>query len=311
VDLPLSGSNTSTYFTIEGRAEIAREDRPLTECRVVTPHYFEAMEIPLLAGRDFAQTDTKQTPNVAVINQAFARSHFAEENPIGHRINLQGQRRDPPLIVGVVGDVRDFGLDEVPTPEVYFPFLQNPLSDTYDRSLTIVARTKSEIGAIAGALRDEMLTLDKSLPVYAIRPMTEYLSDSLSRRRFNMTLLSVFAAVALLLAAVGIYGVMSYSVAQQTHAIGISMALGAETRHILRQVIGQAMRLTLTGISVGLLAAFALTRLMASLLYDISPTDPLTFALIALALAGVALAASYIPARRAMKVDPIIALRYE
>lgn len=311
VDLPLSGSNTSTYFTIEGRAEIAKEEQPITECRVVTPHYFEAMEIPLLAGRDFAQTDTKQTPNVAVINEAFARRHFAEENPIGHRIRLQGQYRDPLLIIGVVGDVRDLAMDEEPTPEVYFPFLQSPLSETYDRSLTIVARTKSDLGAIAGALKDEMLALDKSLPVYAIRPMTQYLSDSLSHRRFNLILLSVFAAAALLLAAVGIYGVMSYSVAQQTHAIGIRRALGADTRHILRQIVGQAMRLTSTGISVGLLAAFALTRLMSSLLYGISPTDPSTFAAIALALSAVAIAASYVPARRAMKVDPIVALRYE
>ena len=310
-ELPLSGSSTSDYFTIEGRPAVAKEEQPLTECRTITPHYFESMDIPLLKGRDFADTDTKQTPNVVVINEAFARRHFAEEDPIGHRIKLQGQFRDPLLIVGVVGNVRDFGLDEQPTPEAYLPYLQNPLSETYARSLTLVVRTKSEPGALAGALRAELLSLDKSLPVQAVKPMTEYLRDSLSRRRFNMILLSVFAAVALLLAAVGIYGVISYAVAQRTHEIGIRVAIGAQARDILKLVIGQAMLLTLLGVAVGLAAAFALTRLMESLLFGVSATDPVTFAVISLLLTGVALGACLVPARRAIKVDPMVALRYE
>ncbi len=310
-ELPLSGSNISDYFTIEGRPAIAKEDQPLTECRTVTPHYFESMDIPLLKGRDFADTDTKQAPNVVAINDAFARQHFAGEDPIGHRITLQGQFRDPLLIVGVVGNVRDLGLDERPTPEAYFPYLQDPLNETYARSMTIVVRTNSDPGAMAAGLRDDLLSLDKTLPVYALKPMTEYLRDSLSRRRFNMVLLTVFASVALLLAAVGIYGVISYSVAQRTHEIGIRVAIGAQSRDILRLVISQAMLLTLLGVVAGLAAAIALTRLMETLLFEVSATDPLTFAIISAILTTVALTACFVPALRATKVDPIIALRYE
>jgi putative ABC transport system permease protein len=310
-DLPLSGNNTSDYFTIEGRPAIAKVEQPITECRTVTPHYFETMEIPLLEGRDFADTDTGQTPNVVIINEAFARQHFAGEDPLGHRITLQGQLRDPLLIVGVVGNVRDFGLDAQPTAEAYYPYLQNPLSETYDRSVTIVVRTKSDAGAMAEPLRAEMLSLDKTLPVTALKPMTGYLRDSLSRRRFNMVLLSVFAVVAFLLAVIGIYGVISYSVAQRTREIGIRVAVGAQAQDILKLVLGQAMLLTLLGVAVGLAAALALTRLMESLLFEVSTTDPLTFAVISAILAGVALAACFVPARRAAKVDPMKALRYE
>jgi putative ABC transport system permease protein len=310
-ELPLSGSNTSDAFTIEGRPAISKEDRPMTECRTITPRYFESMGIPLLKGRDIADTDTKKTPNVIVINEAFARQHFAEEEPLGHRITLQGQFRDPPLIVGVAGNVRDLALDEQPTPEIYYPYLQSPLSETFDRSMTIVVRTKSDPAAMSDSLRGELLSTDKTLPVYALKPMTEYLHDSLSRRRFNMVLLSVFAAVALLLAAVGIYGVISYSVAQRTHEMGIRIAVGAQARDIFKLVIGQAMLLTLLGVAVGLASSFALTRLMESLLFEVSSTDPLTFAAISAILTGTALAACFTPARRATKVDPMVALRYE
>ena len=310
-ELPLSGNNTSDNFTIEGRPAISKEDQPLAECRVVTPHYFDSMEIPLMQGRDFAYSDTKQTPNVAIINEAFVRSHFPGEDPLGHRLSLQGQSRDPLLIVGIVGDVRDFGLDQPATPEIYFPYLQNPLGDSFDRSLTIVVRTKSSPTGMIEPLRSELLSMDRSLPVYGLKPMTEYLSDSLSRRRFNLVLLSVFAAVALLLAAVGIYGVISYAVSQRTHEIGIRVAVGAHSIDILRMIVGQAMILTLVGIAIGIGAALALTRLMESLLFDVSTTDPLTFVVISGVLGAVALAACFIPALRATRVDPMIALRYE
>ena len=310
-ELPLSGSNTSDNFTIEGRPAVPKEEQPLVECRTITPHYFESMDIPLLKGRDFSDTDTKQTPNVVIINESFARRHFADEDPLGHRIKLQGQFRDPLLIVGVVGNVRDLGLDEQPTPEIYFPYLQNPLGETFDRSMTIVVRTKTDPSGMAEALRGEMLSLDKTLPVYALKPMTEYLRDSLSRRRFNMVLLTVFAAVALLLAAVGIYGVISYSVSQRTHEIGIRVAVGAQSQDIFKLVIGQAMMLTLVGVAAGIVVALALTRLMESLLFEVSTTDPLTFAVISAVLTGVALTACFVPARRATKVDPMVALRYE
>lgn len=310
-DLPLTGSNTSDSFTIEGRPPIPKESEPSTEYHVVTPRYFDSMGIPLLSGRDFAHTDTKQSPNVVVINETFARRHFTGENPLGHRLKLQGQERDPLLIVGVVGNVRQLGLDEQPPPEVFVPFLQDPLSETYQRSMTIVAQTKSDPGAIAGSLRSALASFDKSLPVYALKPMTEHLRDSLARRRFNLILLTVFSCVALVLAAVGIYGVISYGVTQRTHEMGIRMALGAKPRDVLSLVVRQAMLLALGGVGIGLLASWALTRLMKGLLFSVSVTDPMTFVAIALLMTLIALIACLIPALRATKVDPLVALRYE
>lgn len=309
-DLPLTGSNISDSFTIEGRPPIAKEAEPSTEYHIITPRYFESMGIPLLSGRDVAPTDTKQSPNVVVINDVLARRHFAGENPLGHRLKLQGQERDPLLIIGVVGNARQLGLDQQLTPELYVPFLQDPLSLNY-RSMTIVARSKSDPGAIAGPLRAAVTSVDKSLPVYAFKPMTEYLHDSLSRRRFNLVLLSVFGGVALLLAAVGIYGVISYGVTQRTHEMGIRMALGAQTLDVLRLVVRQAMVLVLGGVGIGILASLALTRLMKGLLFSISVTDPITFVAIAVVMILIALLACLIPARRATKVDPLVALRYE
>jgi putative ABC transport system permease protein len=310
-ELPIAGGNTSDYFTIEGRPPVAKEAQPLTEYRVVTPRYFEAMGIPLLAGRDFAETDTKRAPNVAVINEIFAQRHFPGENPLGQRIRLQGQERDPLLIVGVVGNVRHFSLGEPPTPEAYVPFLQDPLSKTYQRSMTIVARTKADTGAVAGPLRAALTAQDKSLPVYALKPMTEYLRDSLSRHRFNLILLSVFGLGALALAAVGVYGVISCGVAQRTHEIGIRLALGAGRRDVLMLILTQGLKLVLLGVVIGLGAAFALSRWMEILLFGVRPTDPLTFAGIAAVLLLVSLVACWIPARRATRVDPLVSLRSE
>ena len=309
-DLPLTGSNISDSFTIEGRPPIAKEAEPSTEYHIVTPRYFESMGIPLLSGRDVAHTDTRQSPNVVVINEVFARRHFAGENPLGHRLKLQGQERDPLLIIGVVGNARQLGLDQQPTPEVYVPLLQDPLSLNY-RAMTIVARSKSDPGAIAAPLRAAVTSVDKSLPVYALKPMTEYLHDSLLRRRFNLILLSVFGGVALLLAAVGIYGVISYGVTQRTHEMGIRMALGAKPRDVLKLVVRHAMVLALGGVGIGLLASWALTRLMKGLLFSVSVTDPMTFIAIAVLMTLIALLACLIPARRATKVDPLVALRYE
>jgi putative ABC transport system permease protein len=310
-DLPLTGSNTTDSFTIEGRPPIAKEAEPSTVYHVVTPRYFESMGIPLLSGRDVAHTDTRQSPNVVVINDVFARRHFAGENPLGHRLRLQGQERDPLLIVGVVGNVRQMGLDEQPTPEVFVPFLQDPLSTTYPRSMIIVARSKSDPGAIAGPLRAAVTSVDKSLPVYALKPMTEYLRDSLARRRFSLILLTLFSGVALALAAVGIYGVISYGVSQRTHEMGIRMALGAKPRDVLKLVVRQAMVLVLGGVGIGLLASWALTRLMKGLLFSVSVTDPMTFVAIAVLMTLIALVACLIPALRAIKVNPLVALRYE
>jgi predicted permease len=310
-DLPLTGSNISDSFTIEGRPPIAKEAEPSTEYHIVTPRYFESMGIPLLSGRDVAHTDTRQSPNVVVINDAFARRHFAGENPLGHRLKLQGQVREPLLIIGVVGNARQLGLAEQPTPEIYVPLLQDPLSTSYQRAMTLVARSNSDAGAIAGPLRAALASVDKSLPVYELKPMTELLRDSLARRRFNLILLTIFSCVALLLAAVGIYGVISYGVTQRTHEMGIRMALGAKPRDVLKLVVRQAMVLALAGVGIGLLASWALTRLMKGLLFSVSVTDPMTFAVISLLMTLIALLACLIPARRATRVDPLVALRYE
>ena len=309
--LPVSGNDTTDNFTIEGRPAIPKEAEPLTEYWVVTPGYFQSMAIPLLAGRDFSETDTKKSPNVVVINDEFRRRHFGLENPLGHRLKLQGQERDPLLIVGVVGDTRNIALDAQPRAAAYVPFLQDPLSKNYARSLTIVARTKSDPGTVAGSLRATLTSMDKSVPVYAVKPMTEYLRDSLSRRRFNTVLLSAFSGLALVLAAIGIYGVISYGVTQRTHEMGIRMALGAKRRDVLTLVVRQAMVLALGGVGIGLLASFGLTRLMKGLLFSVSVTDPITFVVIAVLMTLIALLACLIPARRATKVDPMVALRYE
>jgi len=191
------------------------------------------------------------------------------------------------------------------------PFLQDPVFPNYQRSMTIVARSKSDPGAIAGPLRAAVTSIDKSLPIWSLKPMTEHLRDSLARRRFSLILLSVFSGVALVLAAVGIYGVISYGVTQRTHEMGIRMALGAKPRDVLQLVVRQAMLLVLAGVGIGLLASFALTRLMKGLLFSISVTDPLTFVAIAVLMTFIALLASVIPARRATRVDPLVALRYE
>ena len=309
--LPVSGADTTDNFTIEGRPAIPKESEPLTEYWVVTPRYFQSLGIPLLAGRDFSDADTKQSPNVVIINDEFRRRHFASENPLGHRLRLQGQERDPLLIVGVVGDSRNIRLDEQPRAAAYVPFLQDPLSKNLARSLTIVARTKSDPAAVASSLRSVVTSMDKSVPVYAVKPMTEYLRDSLSRRRFSMVLLSTFSGVALILAALGIYGVISYGVIQRTHEMGIRMALGAQRSDVLKLVLRQAMIVVLVGVGIGLLGSWALTRLLKSLLFNVSVTDPLTFAGIAVLMILIALLACLIPAMRATKVDPLVALRYE
>lgn len=310
-DLPLTGSDTSDYFAVEGRSEPHQNDRPLLYYRVCAQNYFKTLGIPLLLGRDFSEQDTNQSPNVTVINEAFARRFFANETPLGKRLKLQGQQRDPLTIVGVVGNVRHEGLEIEPVAEAYVPYLQDPLNTSPSRSMIAVVRTANDPSTMTRALRDAVLEVDKGLPIYNIKMLDEYLYQSLARRRFNLLLLEIFAGVALALAAVGIYGVVSYSVSQRTHDIGVRLALGASPARILRMVVRQAFGLTLVGVAVGVAAAFALTRLVATLLYEISPTDPLTFIVIPLVLAGVALAASLAPALRATKVDPMLALRYE
>jgi len=310
-DIPLSGGDTTDSFTIEGRPRVRKEEEPSTAYCVVMPDYFKAMGIPFLRGRDFLSTDTKQSPNVVIISQSLADLHFPGEDPLGHRITLQGQVRDPLVIVGIVGDIRQIGLDEKVRPTIYVPYLQDPLGSEVSRAMALVVHTKSDPTQMAATLRSEVLAVDNSLPIYSLKTVSDYLSDSLSRRRFNMTLLAVFAAVALVLAGVGIYGVVSYSVTERTHEIGIRQALGARRTDIMKIVVGKGMTLVLIGVIVGLIASYLLTRFIESLLYEVSAVDPVTFVVIPLVALGVALLACAVPARRAMRVDPMEALRYE
>jgi len=265
------------------------------------------MEIPLLKGRAFTGRDTKDAPRVAIISESLARRHFPDEEPIGKRMDISkggfGTWRE---IVGVVGDVKHYGLDSQTTVQIYEPYLQV----TYP-SMNLTVRTTGDPREIAAAIRSQVAAMDKDQPVANIRTMDRIVSDSVARQRFAALLLALFAGVALILAATGIYGVMSYYVAQRTHEIGIRMALGAERRDLLKLVVGKGMLLALIGVMIGLATAFALTRLLSNLLFDVSATDLVTFAATALLLTGVALLACWIPARRATKVDPIVALRSE
>jgi len=301
----LKGSGYTNDMTIEGRPpeDYVREIWHKT----VTPDYFRAMGIQLLSGRQFDKSDNA-TSSTIIVNEAFARRCFPGEDPVGKRVKF-AKPTEPgtwETIVGVVRSEKQDSLGTDPKPESYKTQLQEPSS-----SMTLVIRTAGDPKALIGAARDQIRALDKDLPPYNVKTMDEAVYESLVRERFTTLLLIVFAGLALALAAIGIYGVMSYAVNQRTHEIGIRVALGAQTRDIFKQVIGRAMRLAAAGIALGLAASIALTRLMASLLYGVSTTDPLTFASIAIVLLGVSLLASYIPARRATKVDAMIALRYE
>jgi putative ABC transport system permease protein len=309
-DIPLYGGS-STGFDVEGRPPAAPGQQAMTDYRLINSDYFEAMGMKLVKGRAFSRSDTETAPGVVIINETMAARFFPGEDPVGKRLNLSGEPRDLREIVGVVGDVRNYGVDAEVKPEVYVPFLQSApeyLSGVVS-AMTIVVRSAIEPAALGPALREQVQALDKDQPVSEIRTMEWYLADSMAQRRFNMFLLGAFAGLALVLAAVGIYGVIAYTITQRTHEMGIRIALGAKGGDILRLVFGNAMATTLIGIVIGLGAAFALTRLLRSLLYQVSPTDPVVFAAIPLVLLSVAVIATYLPARRAMKVNPISALR--
>ena len=308
-DIFLSDTPNSTNFTIEGRPIPTGVESIEVPFDAVSPSYFRVMGIPLLRGREFDDHDVAGAPDVAIINNTFAERFFPGEDPLGKRYvyGTPGPNNTNWItIVGIVGDMRRTGFDRAVRPETF-----RPESQYADSRLTIVARTSGNPATFAGALRDEVWAIDRDQPVYDMKTMDQTLSEMLSQRRFNMLLLGIFASVALLLAALGIYGVMSYSVTQRTHEIGIRMAMGAQTRDVLNMVVKHSLMLALAGIGVGLIASLALTRLMTSLLYGVSATDPLTFIAIPLVLAGVALGACFVPARRATKVDPMVALRYE
>ncbi|HEV2915195.1 MAG TPA: ABC transporter permease [Pyrinomonadaceae bacterium] len=306
--LPLSGGNSCDGVMIEGRPAATASDVPCVEVRSISPDYFRTMGVPLVRGRALNDHDTSDAPAVVVVNESLVRRLFPGEDPLGRRINHSAP--DKPQvwreIVGVVGDIRHFGPDAEARPEFYEPQLQAPNWGT-----GLVVRASGDLTNLAAAVRGEVRALDPDLPVYNLKSMEELVSETVAQPRFRTLLLAIFAAVALLLSATGLYGVMNYWVTQRTREIGVRMALGAQARDVLRMVVGQGMILAAIGVAVGLVAAFGLTRLINSLLFNVSATDPLTFACVALALCVVAFLASYLPARRATKVDPMVALRYE
>jgi putative ABC transport system permease protein len=309
-ELPLSGDSLDHDFVIENRPPIAPGDEPSLESRSVLGDYFNVMQIPLHAGRDFGPQDlTENAPLVGIANEELVRQYFQNEDPIGKRIRWA---RNPQIewitIVGVVGDVKHFGLDLPEQPALYSPYTQiNP----WKRWMSIAARTDGNPNAMSQSIKQEIWKVDSQLPVTRVETMSEMAAESFASRRFNMSLLTLFAGLALILAAIGIYGVMSYAVTQRTQEIGIRMALGARTFDVLRLVLRNGMTLVLIGIALGLAGAFALTRLMVTLLFGVTPTDTLTIGLVSVVLIGVAFLACFIPARRATKVDPLVALRYE
>jgi putative ABC transport system permease protein len=307
--LPLDGSNSSTSFHIEGRPlPAAGEAPPATNWRAITPGYFQTMGIKLLRGRPFSERDMAQSPAVVIVNDTMARRFWPGENPLGKRIKAIVPGQDVPWaeIVGVTRDTKHWGLDRDSQAEAYYPHTQQ----TTPR-MTLVARTSFEPMQMAAAAREQVRTLDQNLPVSKVGNMERLLAESISGRRFNMLLMGVFASAALLLAAIGLYGLIAYSVAQRAHEIGVRMALGAQSRDVFSLVIGQGMKLALTGVVIGLIASLALTRLIEGLLFGVSATDPLTYAGVAMLLTMVSALACWMPARRATKVDPMIALRCE
>jgi putative ABC transport system permease protein len=306
-ELPLSGQNNDTYFTIEGKPPAApgSEDR-LANFRTASPDYFRAMGIPLIRGRFFNDGDREGAPHAVIISETFARRFFPDEDALGKRLTIDLGEPWTGEIVGVVGNIRHFSLATEPFREMYMNIAQTPRG-----SVNLVVRTRSDPAALTAAIKQEVQGLDRDLPIYNPKTMEQRVSESAAAPRFRTLLLALFAALALVLAAVGIYGVISYSVTQRTHEIGIRMALGAGRRDILKLVLGHGVVLTLIGVAIGLVGAFMLTRIMATFLFGVSATDPLTYTLVSLLLLAVALVACYVPARRAMRVDPMVALRYE
>ena len=310
-DIPLGGNYVDHGFVIDGHPPVAVGGEPDVQTLSVMGDYFRVMQIPLRAGRDFTPLDREGQPLVAIVNEEMVREFFPHENPIGARIHWARETEPPQwmTVIGVVGDVKHSGLDQPVDPAAYTPFPQS--NEIWRSFMTLAIRKRGVSSGLVEEVKKQVWSLDSRIPVSDVHTMDELMAVSLAQQRFNMLLLGLFAALALVLAAVGIYGMMAYRVGQRMHEIGIHIALGAQRRDVLRLVMGDGAKLACFGIAIGIAGAIALTRLMTSLLFEVKPTDPETFAVVAIVLAIVALAACYVPTRRAMRVDPMVALRYE
>jgi putative ABC transport system permease protein len=305
-NLPLTSTVVRFRFTIDGRPPATPGERLVATTGAVNSNYFRAIGIPLLKGRYFTEQDRDKSPPVIIINDTMARRHWPGEDPIGRRVTLPSLGGISREIVGVVGDIKHSGLDTESGAQMYLPYPQQPWN-----FMSLVVRAQSDPTKMAGAVRHEISALDTNQSAYDVKTMQQVVSESVSQPRLYTVLLGVFAAVAMLLAAVGIYGVMNYLVTQRIHEIGIRMALGAQASHIFKMIVGQGMLLVLIGVVAGLVAAFLLTRVMESLLFGVSARDLATFMGIPIVLAVVAFLSIYVPARRAMRVNPMVALRQE
>jgi putative ABC transport system permease protein len=303
--LPLVGGPGGFAFEVEGKPYVQGTGAPVTGEHIVTPGYLQAMGIPLLQGRALALTDREHTPVVAVVNETMAREQWAGEDPVGKRLK-RVWNDDWITVVGVVGDVKYDGLASRIEPQIYRPFLQEPAAN-----MSLVVRTAHDPTALAASIREAVASVDATIPVSDIRTIDQLLSSSVATSRFTTVLLATFATVALTLAAIGIYGVLSYGVSRRAREIGVRIALGARRVDVLRMVLGHAVVLACLGAVGGVGAAVATTRVLETLLFGIGPTDIVTFAVVPILLVAVAVVAAYVPARRATRVDPVIALRLE
>jgi len=303
-DLPMSGQLNDLPYWVEGRPPATPDQALDADFRLVNTNYFSALRIPLLRGRNFTEQEVREGKTVTIVSKQLVDTVFPNEDPLGKRL-VSGMSNVAFEIIGVVGDIRHNSLGAPPYPAIYFPTLD------FGGRRNLVVRTQNDPLSIVGAVRQEVHALDPDQPISEVKRMSDWVDSSVAVPRYRTTLLGAFAALAMILAATGIYGVMSYTVAQRTHEIGVRMALGARRLDVLKLVVRQGMLLSLVGVILGLVGAFALTRVMASLLFGVTAKDPITFAAVAGLLIAVAFIACVVPARRATKVDPLVALRYE
>jgi putative ABC transport system permease protein len=305
-ELPLSGQANDTFFTIEGRPTVKPSERPNADDRWASPGYFEAMGIPILKGRNFNDGDTFSGAKVAIVSKTLADRFFKGQEPLGQHLNIDHGLPFECEIVGVAGDVLHRGLALGTYPTMYVPYAQ-----ATGRNANLVIRSRTNPLTLVDAVKKQVEGLNPDIPVFGFHALGDFVADSVGQPRFRTLLLAVFAGVALLLAAAGIYGVMSYSVTLRMHEIGIRVALGARRMQVMRAVVGRGILWALAGVATGLAAALALARLIATMLYEVQPSDPVSFTVVPLVLVTVALLASYLPARRATKVDAMVALRHD